>query len=163
LKSILIIISFLCIPIQSLDLNTIRNGYKDAAQDRTKLEAYNKTLRTITKSSKTIFIGYKGAGIALKGRYAKKVKDKKYFFVEGIAFVEYAIEKEPENIELRFIRLGIQENTPKLLKYKGKIEEDKSYILSHFKAVTSLRLKKNIKEYIVLSKVFTTEEKEIIN
>jgi len=146
-----------------LDLNTIRNGYKDAAQDRTKLEAYNKTLRTITKSSKTIFIGYKGAGIALKGRYAKKVKDKKHFFVEGIAFVEYAIEKEPENIELRFIRLGIQENTPKLLKYKGKIEEDKSYILSHFKAVTSLRLKKNIKEYIVLSKVFTTEEKEIIN
>jgi len=144
-------------------LNTIRNGYKDAAQDSTKLEAYNKALRTITKSSKTIFIGYKGAGIALKGRYAKKVKDKKHFFVEGIAFVEYAIEKEPENIELRFIRLGIQENTPKLLKYKGKIEEDKSYILSHFKAVTSLRLKKNIKEYIVLSKVFTTEEKEIIN
>jgi len=146
-----------------LDLNAIRNGYKDAAQDSTKLEAYNKALRTITKSSKTIFIGYKGAGIALKGRYAKKVKDKKHFFVEGIALVEYAIEKEPENIELRFIRLGIQENTPKLLKYKGKIEEDKSYILSHFKAVTSLRLKKNIKEYIVLSKVFTTEEKEIIN
>jgi len=153
----------LCISIQSLDLNTIRIGYKEAAQDSTKLEAYNKQLTTITKSSKTVLVGYKGAGIALKGRYSKKIKEKKQFFVEGISLVEYAIEKSPNNIELRFIRLGIQENTPKLLKYKGNIEEDKGYVLSNFKAVTSARLKKNIKEYILQSKVFTTEEKEIIN
>jgi len=144
-----------------LDLNTIRNGYKEAAQDSTKLEVYNKQLTTITKSSKTVLVGYKGAGIALKGRFSKKIKEKKKFFVEGISLVEYAIEKSSNNIELRFIRLGIQENTPKLLKYKGNIEEDKGYILSHFKATKSSRLKKNIKEYILQSKVFTTEEKKV--
>jgi len=160
-KTIVIIISFLCISIQSLELNTIRNGYREASQDSTKLEAYNMQLTTITKSSKTVFVGYKGAGIALKGRYSKKIKEKKRFFIEGVSLVEYAIEKSPRNIELRFIRLGIQENTPKLLKYKGKIEEDKKYILNNFKTVKSSRLKKHIEEYILQSKVFTTEEKKV--
>jgi len=151
----------LCIPIQSLDLNTIRNGYKEAAKDSTKLPAYIKLVSGITKTSETVLVGYKGAGIALKGRYAKKIKVKKQFFVEGVTLIEYAIEKSPKSIELRFIRLGIQENTPKLLKYKGKINEDKSYILSYFETVKSSRLKKNIKEYILHSKVFTTEEKKV--
>lgn len=161
MKTIIIIISFLCIPIQSLDLNTIRNDYKEAAQDNTKLEAYNKQLNTITKNSNIVLVGYKGAGIALKGRYSKKIKDKKRFFIEGASLVEYAIEKSPNNIELRFVRLGIQENTPKLLKYKGKIEEDKNYILNHFKTVKSSKLKEHIREYILQSKVFTTEEKKV--
>jgi len=144
-----------------LDLNTIRNGYKEAAKDSAELPAYIKLVSGITKTSETVFVGYKGAGIALKGRYAKKIKVKRQFFVEGVTLIEYAIEKSPKSIELRFIRLGIQENTPKLLKYKGKINEDKSYILSHFKTVKSTRLKKNIKEYILHSKVFTTEEKKV--
>lgn len=161
MKTIIIIISFLCIPIQSLDLNTIRNGYKAAAQDNTKLEAYNRQLTTITKNSNIVLVGYKGAGIALKGRYSKKIKEKKRFFIEGVSLLEYAIEKSPNNIELRFVRLGIQENTPKLLKYKGKIEEDKSYVLNHFKTVKSSRLKEHIGKYILQSKVFTTEEKKV--
>lgn len=161
MKSIVIIISFLCIPLQSLDLNTIRNSYKEAAQDSTKLKEYNKQLTTVTKDSNTIFVGYKGAGIALKGRYSKKIKEKKKFFIEGIALLEFAIEKSPNSIELRFIRLGIQENTPKLLKYKGKIAEDKNYILNQFKAVKSLKLKEHIREYILQSKLFTAEEKKV--
>jgi hypothetical protein len=147
--------------IQSIDLNTIRHDYKEAAQDKTKVNLFNTQLIAVTKKDKPILVAYKGAGIALKGRYSKKIKDKKRFFIEGVTLVEYALKKAPKNIELRFIRLGIQENTPKLLKYKANISEDKNYILSHFKTVKSSALKKHIKEYVLQSKVFTVEEKKL--
>jgi len=161
MKLFIVFISVLFFNIQSIDLNSIRDGYKKAAQDKTKVSSLNTQLASVTKNDKPILVAYKGAGIALKGRYAKKIKDKKQFFAEGVSLVEYALKKAPNNIELRFIRLGIQENTPKLLKYKGKIIEDKDYILSRFKAVKSSKLKKHIKDYVLQSKVFSVEEKEV--
>jgi len=161
MKLFIVFISVLFFNIQSIDLNSIRDGYKKAAQDKTKVSSLNTQLASVTKNDKPILVAYKGAGIALKGRYAKKIKDKKQFFVEGVSLVEYALKKAPNNIELRFIRLGIQENTPKLLKYKGKIIEDKDYILSRFKAVKSSNLKKHIKDYVLQSNVFSVEEKEV--
>lgn len=163
MKLFVVFVSVLFFNIQSIDLNTIRNGYKEAAQDKTKVSLLNIQLASVTKNDKPELVAYKGAVIALKGRYAKKIKDKKQFFIEGITLVEFALKKAPNNIELRFIRLGIQENTPKLLKYKGNVEEDKNYILSHYKAIKSLKLKKQIKEYILQSKVFTIKEKKSIN
>jgi len=145
---------------QSIDLNSVRNDYKEAAQDKTRVNSFNAQLASVSKKDNSILVAYKGAGIALKGRYAKKIKDKKQFFIEGITLVEYALKKSPKNIELRFIRLGIQENTPKLLKYKGKIVEDKKFILSHYKMIKSSNLKKHIKAYVLQSKVFSVEEKE---
>lgn len=159
MKLFIVFISVLFLNIQSIDLNTIRNGYKEAAQDKTKISLFNQQLSSVTKNDKPVLLGYKGAGIALKGRYAKKIKSKKQFFIEGVTLLEYALKKAPNNIELRFIRFGIQENTPKLLKYRGKIEEDKSYILSHYKMVKSSNLKKHIKAYVLQSKIFSDTEK----
>jgi len=161
MKLFVVFISVLFFNIQSIDLNTIRDRYKEAAQDKTKVSSLNAQLASVTKKDKPVLVAYKGAGIALKGRYAKKIKEKKQFFIEGVTLVEYALKKSPNNIELRFIRLGIQDNTPKLLKYKGNIEEDKNHILSHYKAIKSLKLKKHIKEYTLQSKVFSVEEKKV--
>jgi hypothetical protein len=161
MKLFIVFISVLFLNIQPIDLNTIRNGYKEAAQDETKITWFNKQLSSVTKKDKPVLLGYKGAGIALKARYAKKIKDKKQFFIEGVTLLEYALEKDPNNIELRLIRLGIQENTPKLLKYKAKIEEDKRFILSHYKAIKSSGLKKHTKAYVLQSKRFSIEEKKV--
>ena len=161
MKLFVVFISVFFLNIQSVDLNTIRDGYKEAAQDKTKVSSLNTQLASVTKKNKPVLVAYKGAGIALKGRYSKKIKDKKQFFVEGVTLVEFALKKAPNNIELRFIRLGIQENTPKLLKYKGEIDVDKDYILSHYKTVKSSNLKKHIKEYALQSKVFSVEEKKV--
>ena len=161
MKLFVVFISIMFLNIQSIDLNTIRHDYKEAAQDKTKVNSFNTQLINVTKKNKPILVAYKGAGIALKGRYSKKIKDKKSFFIEGVTLVDYALKKAPSNIELRFIRLGIQENTPKLLKYKGNISEDKDYILANFKTVKSSNLKKHIQEYVLQSKAFTAEEKII--
>src|SRR5690554_439344 len=125
MKFILVLITSFFITMQSLDLNSIREAYKIAAQDKTKTEDFYQSLANISKTDKPELVAYKGAAMALVAKHAKTIKEKKEGFVEGVTLVEFSIQENPNNIELRFIRLGIQENTPKILKYKDNIEADK--------------------------------------
>lgn len=43
------------------------------------------------------------------------------------------IKDNPDNIHLRYIRLFLQENTPKILGYTDNIEEDKSFLIIKLK------------------------------
>jgi len=162
MKLLIVFISVLCLNSMSLDVNTVRIAYKEAANDKTKVEAFHKLLSKITKEDNITLVAYKGAAISLMGKHAKKVKDRKDLFIEGVSFIEFAIQKAPNNIEVHFIRLGIQENSPKLLKYKSNIEEDKHFILKQFSAIKSSVLKKHIQDYILQSKAFNDTEKALI-
>ncbi|WP_299887236.1 hypothetical protein [uncultured Lacinutrix sp.] len=145
---------------KSLNVKEVRTAYRAAGEDNTKVEAFYKLVSTVKKTDKAVFVAYKGASIAMLAKGKKTIKEKKTGFIKGVELLEFAIKKEPNNIEARFIRLSIQENTPKLLKYKGKIAEDKHFILSQFKQIRDNHLKSHIKDYIMKSKGFTEEEKK---
>lgn len=147
---------------QAQEMSIVRESYKVAAQDITHLESFYDMMEPITKSDHVALVAYKGAALALQAKYAKTIKEKKDGFVDGVSYIEYAIEKEPNAIEPRFVRLGIQENAPKILKYRGNIEEDKAFLLKQFEHIGSKNLKGHIKDYILQSKLFTEEEKESI-
>lgn len=163
MKFLNVLLLFLSINVLSTDIITVRSAYKEAAQDATKIEAFSKLLSNISKNDDITLVAYKGASITLLAKNEKKIKDKKSQFIEGVSYVEYAIEKAPNNIEIRFIRLGIQENTPKILKYKNNIEEDKQFILNQFKTISSSNLRNHIKDYILQSKAFSDEEKSVFS
>ncbi|RSK41390.1 hypothetical protein [Mangrovimonas spongiae] len=160
----LLLLSVLClVTTQNLDLSKIRETYKEAANDSTKVEAFYNSLQSVSKKDHVALVAYKGASIALKARHAKTIKEKKSGFVEGVSLIEYTIEKEPNAIEPRFIRLGIQENSPKILGYNKDLDADKTFLLKQFKHIRSSNLKNHIKDYILQSKVFTDEEKNVIS
>ncbi|GGX25022.1 hypothetical protein [Aquimarina muelleri] len=161
MKFLIVFIS-LFFTILSVDLDVIRIAYREAAHDKTKVMALNKQLSAITKANNAALIAYKGAAIALKAKYEKSIKEKKRLFIEGVTYIELAIDKSPNAIEPRFIRIGIQENTPKLLKYKSNIKEDKLFILKEYKTTKPEILKNHIGEYILQSKAFSEEEKAVI-
>lgn len=162
MKYLLIGCLLLVTNVQTLELKTVREAYKKAAQNQELVDAFFKTMQSVSKTDSAALIAYKGAAIALKARNAKTLKDKKDGFIEGVSLIEYAIETEPNKIEPRFIRLGIQENTPKILKYKDAIEVDKQFILKQYQYITSSNLKNHIKDFILQSTVFTDEEKQTI-
>jgi len=162
MKFLILFLTVFCVNAQSLDLNKVRALYKEAAHDKTKVEELSSMLASVTEKSSSELLAYKGASIALQSKKAKAIKTKKKLFIEGSSLVELSIKNNPNNIETRFIRLGIQENTPKLLKYKGKIPNDKAYILKHLKNVKSKQLRTDIKDYILQSKVFSDQEKAVI-
>ena len=116
----------------------------------------------VAKSDAKILVAYKGAVTTLKAKFAKSTKDKKTLFKEGATLIEYAIAEDPNNIEIRCIRLGVQENTPKVVKYYKNIPEDKQFVLEHYKEITTSKLKDYIKGFVMHSKSFTDSEKEQI-
>lgn len=160
MKFLVLLFSVLVLSMQSLDLDTVRDNYQAAANDKTKVDGFYELLSKVTKQSSVELVAYKGASIAIKAKYGKTIQDKKSEFIEGVSYVEYAIEKSPNNIETRFIRLGIQENSPKLLKYKNNIDEDKLFILKQYEHIKSASLKKHIKDFAMQSTVFSDDEKK---
>jgi hypothetical protein len=54
-------------------------------------------------------------------------------FNKGKKRLNALIEQHPSNVNLRYIRLVVQENTPSILNYKNKIGEDKNFLKEFFK------------------------------
>ncbi len=105
----------------------IRNSYHAATQSEADAEVFYNLVKDISKSDKPEMVAYKGAAKALLARYEPLTKRKEKL-KEGINWVEDAIAKAPNNTEVRLIRLSIQENIPKFLKYNDNIDEDRQFI-----------------------------------
>ncbi len=146
-----------------LDVASVRIAYRDAVSSKTKAFLLYDELTPITKKDNASLVAYKGAVTVLTSKYIKGAKDKKERLVKGVSLIEYALDKEPNTIEIRFIRMTLQQNIPKFLKYNTAIETDKAFILSNFQKTKSKVLKQHIKDYILQSKFFTTAEKNVIS
>ena len=71
--------------------------------------------------------------------------------------METSISKEPKNGELRFLRLAMQEKSPKILHYTGNIEEDKKILLETYESLEII-VKKVIKKYAEESTIISTSD-----
>ena len=54
---------------------------------------------------------------------------------QGVKKLEDLINKNPDNSDLRYLRLVIQENTPVLLNYKSSIKLDKKFLQKKMKMI----------------------------
>lgn len=138
----------------------VREQYYAASKSKQNADKFYNLLVKYNKENKTL-LAYKGAALALKSKYTPDKKEKKELFIEGVTIIENSVKQEPSNAEIRLIRLSVQENTPKFLKYKANIEEDKKMILNSFEK-QSKDLKEYIKIYVIQSKIFTEAEKQKI-
>lgn len=145
----------------SQELKDLRVSYPKANTDVTVINSLYNQLSDVSKNDNKTIVAYKGAVATLKAKYAKGFKNKKTFFKEGAELLEYAISENPKNLEIRCLRLGVQENSPKIVGYKSNIEEDKQFLIDHYSASTSADVRKFVKGYVLLSKAFTEDEKQL--
>lgn len=139
----------------------IRKLYKTAAATESVAKDMAAKLTDVTKEDNKVLVAYKGASIIILSKLEKKVADKSKKFKEGAALLEYAATAEPNAIEIRMIRLSIQENVPKIVNYRGNKKEDKKFLLDHYKEQTGV-LKAYVGEFISQSNSFTAIEKQLI-
>jgi len=144
-------------------ISEIRTLYMSASDSEEDAKTLYEKLENIKKSDNATLVGYKAASLTVKAKHESKIKEKKAYFKEGTLLLEFIIEKNPNNIELRLIRLSIQENSPKLLKYKMNIDADKTFLYNQLPHVKNKGLKNHIKGYVSKSNAFTTEEKTVIS
>ena len=142
-------------------LSEIREAYVNASGSKEITLKLSNELSSVTKNDIPVLVAYKGAVLTIEAKYAKGKNNKKELFKEGADLLEYAVKTSPNNIEIRTLRLSIQENTPKFLKYHKNISIDKQYILDHFKDVSSEGEKVFVRSYVLQSKGFSALEKEL--
>jgi hypothetical protein len=142
------------------NLAEIRKAFPTAAASEITATAFAAKLADVTFEDKTV-VAYKGASITMVAKFKKKVSEKISAFKEGSKLIESAVASEPNNIEIRLIRLSIQENVPGIVNYKKSIKEDAAYILKHFKEQNTV-LKEYIRSFVLQSKSFSAEEKQTI-
>lgn len=139
----------------------IRKLYATAKNSESNAIAFAKKLADVSKEDDKVLVAYKGASLAIISKLEKKVSDKSKKFKEGSGLIEYAVTNEPNSIEIRMIRLSVQENVPKIVNYRGNKKEDKKFLIDHYKEQTGA-LKVYIGDFIAQSNSFTATEKKAV-
>ena len=76
--------------------------------------------------------------------------------------METAINKEPNNAEIHYLRFTIQDNAPAILCYKSNLTTDKVVIFNYIKQMHGKHdaVADYMKHYISISSNFTLQEKK---
>lgn len=155
MKLILAFTTALFLYFQSGDLSVLRNSYTQANLSNTNTQNFINTADK-QSGSDAITTGYKAAAKIMEAKIAKK--GRQALVKEGATSLENIIQKNQNNIELRLIRMSIQENLPKIVGYRSSLKADKTFILNNYnKQNTSM--KSYIKNFISQSKTMTPAEK----
>lgn len=119
-----------------------------ASNDQEKVVALEKKLASLSESNDQQ--AYWGA-IQMKSSYFLKTPAEKLKkFKSGHQLLEKIIAQHPNNAEYRFLRLIIQENAPKVVKYSANIAEDAAFIKKNIATVTT-EVKKEMVAYAKIS------------
>ena len=111
----------------------------------------NAVLTDLKESSVAGKEAYEGALLMKKAGLLSKAKEKLKVFKQGREKLEAAIERYPNNYEYRFLRLIIQENVPKIVKYKSNIKDDSMLIRTSFKKLPPV-VQQAVRDYSKKSK-----------
>jgi hypothetical protein len=140
-------------------LSEVREDYINAAGNKEVATKLYDLLLEVSSTDEKVYVAYKGASCTMMAKFTKTKNEKKVLFKEGMGLIEFAVSEAPENIEIRIIRLSIQENVPKFLKYNSSIEEDKQFVLDNYKKVTSKSVQSFVRSYVMQSDTFSESEK----
>lgn len=140
------------------DLEALRSSYAKANLSNDNTEAFI-NLAEKQSGSDAVTNGYKAAAHIMEAKITKK--NRKALVKTGATSLESIIKNNPNNIELRVIRLSVQENIPKIVGYRGSIKDDKAFLISNY-SKQNAALKNYVKKFAMQSKSFTDAERATI-
>lgn len=81
-------------------------------------------------------VAFEGTLLMKKAQLVTKSKEKLDLFKAGRSKLESSITTHKGNTEFRFLRLIIQENAPKVVKYNSNLDEDSKLIRANFASLS---------------------------
>lgn len=122
----------------------IRRLFYFSVESIDSLKIFEKTLKSLSpRFDDGFLLAYNGAYLTLVAKHSINPYTKYYKLKEGLELLDKAIQKQPENLEFRFIRLSILNYVPSFLGF------DEIFIKDYEKAV-----------YILKKKDFTSVDKK---
>lgn len=143
------------VPVSNVQANPfLENFDKNAFYAAMAGENINELNAILTRLKETTIpekAAYEGALLMKKAGLVKKPKDKLSLFKSGRIKLEAIIKGNDDNIEYRFLRLMIQENAPKIVRYKSDIKQDTELIIKLYRKQPGI-VQQAIKDYSKHSK-----------
>ncbi|MGN7866561.1 hypothetical protein [Chryseobacterium sp.] len=137
------------------DLETLRNSYAKANDSNASTQSFIETAEK-QSGSDAVTSGYKAAAKIMEAKVSKN--NRKALVKSGATTLESIIKSNPNNAELRLIRLSVQENIPKIVGYRGSLKDDKVFLLNNY-SKQNTALKNYIKRFAMQSKTITEAER----
>lgn len=131
------------VSFKNSDLNEVRASYSKAVLDKKLCKKMIEELE-LSKEKSVIALAYLGAYQTIWANHVFNPLSKLATFKKGKNNIESAISKEPENVEIRYIRFSVQKNAPSFLGYNSHLKEDRDFLVKNKKNINSDLLQKNI-------------------
>ncbi|WP_140938429.1 hypothetical protein [Sphingobacterium lumbrici] len=141
---------------QDLNLNDVRRDFNKGVKNEDLCEKYHKILEK--EADTPIEKGYGAAFHMFMAKHTSNPIKKMSYFNGGKKLLEKQIANNPNNIELRFIRLCIQYYVPGYLGYNSNIEEDKIFVMHNLYKMSDENTKDIIYNYLKGAKMYKEEE-----
>lgn len=126
-------------------------------------------LKEITQTQSTtpsdIKKAYYAAAHMASAQYKLNIITKINTFNEGKEWLESIIKNDTTSIELRYIRLAIQQNTPSVLGYNKSISHDKRFLVTRLSSIKMSDPDLYIKacSYLLLKSNLSKADKALMN
>lgn len=129
----------------------LRGLFYKASESKASALQLSKILDGVDDKSAPILLCYKGVADMMEAKHLFNPIYKLSRFNAGKAKIEEAIRRDPDDLEMRFLRFSIQNNLPGFLGYKEQIDQDKAKLLTELDQLRDDVLKKNIVNYLMVS------------
>lgn len=121
-----------------IDLEYLRLNYEKALENKELCRSMIEALTT--KKNEPVYLAYLSGLQALWANHTINPISKLGTFRKGRMNLERAVKMDPNNLEIRFIRLSVQRNAPRFLGYYENLESDKEFIKQHQSNISSASL-----------------------
>jgi hypothetical protein len=146
MKTLIILLLLFNNNLELPELTYLRMLYVESPKSEEKAKKLIELTEKFTKNA--TMKGYCGAGKIAMAKHYSNPFSKLKTFNKGKELLESAIHTEPENSELRFLRLGIQKNVPTFLGYNKNIEQDKKFLINNLASIKDEEMKTIIETYL---------------
>lgn len=139
-------------------VEVVRDLFYQAATDKTAAEKFARVMSVVDNNSSPVLLCYKGVAEMIQAKHVFNPFSKLMKFKNGKVLIEESISRDPDDLELRFLRFSIQSNLPGFLGYDDEIASDKMRLLKGYNGIKDNELKKRILDYLTTSKYCTVDE-----
>lgn len=137
----------------------VRDTFEKASPEKESCERLLTMLEPYNEHNNPTFFGYKAVGTMLMAKHTLNPFKKLSYFKKGRGMLDDAVNAEPGNVELRFLRFVSQTEAPAFLNYRGAVEDDKRFLIRSLPKLTDPRMAKEIGKFLSSSDFVSEEEK----
>lgn len=156
MKFLVALLAFITLALSPNDLDNLRSLYTKASFSKANADRFSAMAEKVNSSEPAVK-AYRAAASIIQAKF-EKGNNRKTLLINGVRNLEQTIKFNPKNVELRVIRLSVQENLPKIVGYNKNLLEDKHFILKNY-SKQSTELKSYIRDCASVSKTLTASEK----